>query len=94
MSARTGRPWSRFKARVIRRDHGICHICNRPGADTADHLTPVSKGGDIYDLANAKAAHHDVWPHCNRIRGDRTVEQARADITKVLQAAEASTWSW
>jgi hypothetical protein len=24
---------------VVARDHGICHICGWPGADTAHHLT-------------------------------------------------------
>lgn len=97
MPARTGRPWRRFKARVIRRDRGICHLCGRSGADTADHLIPVGIGGRIYDLSNAAAAHHDVWPHCNRIRGDRDVEVARAEIAELLartNAADHSTWSW
>ena len=81
MPARTGRPWQRKKARVIRRDGGICHLCGHPGADTADHLVPWSQTHDD-SLANLKAAHD--W--CNRIRGDRSIERARADIAAHVAA--------
>jgi len=75
MPARTGRPWQRKKARVIRRDGGICHLCGRPGADTADHLIPWSHTHDD-SMGNLKAAHD----RCNRIRGDRPIHVARAAI--------------
>ena len=94
--SRTGRPWARTVARVLRRDHGICHLCGRPDADTADHLVPYSLGGPPYDLANLAAAHHKVWPHCNRVRGNRPIEQARAEIAELIERSSTtnSSWSW
>lgn len=42
-----------------------CHLCRQTGADTADHLTPRSKGG-LDTLTNLRPAHHG----CNSQRGD------------------------
>lgn len=86
MPKRTGRPWQRIKARVIRRDQGICHICGRPGADTADHLVPVARGGDWYDLANLAAAHR----RCNMSRGARSVGVARTEARR----RQPEGWTW
>jgi 5-methylcytosine-specific restriction endonuclease McrA len=83
---RTGRPWQRKKARVIRRDGGICHLCGHPGADTADHLVPWSQGGTD-EYANLAAAHID----CNRRRGNRPIDVARAEIA-ALTSSEG--WDW
>jgi 5-methylcytosine-specific restriction endonuclease McrA len=89
MPARTGRPWQRIKARVIRRDGGICHLCGQPGADSADHLVPWSQGGTD-DMSNLAAAHHNTPPHCNRKRGDRDIATARAELTSTHDTA----WDW
>lgn len=85
MPARTGRPWQRIKRRIIRRDGGVCHLCGQQGADTADHLVPFSQGGSDAP-ANLKAAHVD----CNRRRGARSVEVARAEIALDRQPG----WEW
>jgi 5-methylcytosine-specific restriction endonuclease McrA len=42
-----------------------CHLCRRPGANTADHMQPRSKGGPD-SLGNLRPAHHV----CNSLRGD------------------------
>lgn len=76
MPKRTGRPWQRRKARIIRRDSGICHICGHDGADSADHIVPVADGGTDAD-ANLAAVHHDTGPRCNRVKGAGTTEDAR-----------------
>lgn len=78
MPQRTGRPWQRRKARIIRRDSGLCHLCGRPGADTADHIVPWEQSHDDSD-ANLKAAHHRP---CNQLRGNRSVIWAQAEIRK------------
>jgi 5-methylcytosine-specific restriction endonuclease McrA len=45
--------------------HGtVCHLCRRPGADTADHLIPRAKGGRNA-LGNLRPAHKA----CNTARG-------------------------
>jgi 5-methylcytosine-specific restriction endonuclease McrA len=73
---RTGRPWQRVKRRVIRRDDGVCWLCGKPGADTADHVIPVSRGGPIYDPLNLRACHIK----CNRVRGNRPPHIAQAEL--------------
>lgn len=45
---------------------GICWICGRPGADTRDHVRPISKGG-TNDPSNLRPAHRS----CNSARGNR-----------------------
>ena len=50
------REWRRLRDRVIRRDHGICAICRKPGADSAHHLIAAADGGPD-ELWNLKAAH-------------------------------------
>lgn len=91
MPARTGRPWQRIKRRVIRRDGGICHLCGEPGADSADHIVPWSISKDD-SMANLAAVHHDVEPKCNRLRGDRSVGTARAEIAASL--SRPAGWDW
>ena len=86
MPKRTGRPWQRRKARIIRRDGGICHLCGQPGADTADHLIPWSHGGTD-EPANLAAAHID----CNRRRGNRPIEVARAELAAT---DPGNGWDW
>lgn len=101
MPSRTGHHWRKVVARVIRRDHGICHLCGQPGADTADHVIPVSKGGALYDLHNLRAAHHNAWPNCNRVRGDRDIATAKAMIAARIARdaatkpeADVTSWAW
>lgn len=93
MPKRTGRPWQRVKARVIRRDGGICHICGGPGADSADHLTPTSMGGRWLDMDNLAAVHHDVEPKCNRVRGNRSIEHANVLLARKAEEP-TSSWDW
>ena len=37
---------------VFNRDHYRCVNCGGPGRLEADHIVPMEKGGDFYDLAN------------------------------------------
>lgn len=48
----------------------VCHLCGRPGATTADHITPRSRGGlDV--IENLRPAHH----RCNSARGARPLAE-------------------
>ena len=54
--------------RLCRAEYGVvCWLCGLPGADSADHVIPVSKGGAVYALANLAPAHRS----CNYARGNR-----------------------
>lgn len=48
----------------------VCWLCGLPGATTADHIIPRSRGGAVYHLANLGPAHK----HCNESRGNRPAE--------------------
>jgi 5-methylcytosine-specific restriction enzyme A len=50
---RLPRDWHARRARVLRRDGRICHVCKLPGADQVDHVKP----GDAHDEANLAAIH-------------------------------------
>lgn len=86
--ARGGRPWRRLVAYVVRRDGGICHLCGRPGADSADHLIPVAEGGTD-DPSNLRAVHHNAGPRCNRVRGTLPVDAVRPWLE-----ADGRDWTW
>jgi 5-methylcytosine-specific restriction endonuclease McrA len=45
----------------------VCWLCGLPGANTADHVIPRSRGGAVYDLNNLGPAHKP----CNESRGNR-----------------------
>lgn len=49
----------------------VCHLCRQPGATTADHLIPRSKGGSDDVETNLRPAHAG----CNSIRRDRSLEE-------------------
>jgi 5-methylcytosine-specific restriction endonuclease McrA len=58
------REYRRTRLEVLDEAGGICHWCGHPGADTADHLLPTSRGGTS-DRDNLVAAHRS----CNSSRG-------------------------
>lgn len=62
--------WRRLRARIMRRDQGICYLCGKPGADTVDHKVPVSQGGTD-DPSNLGAVHDRNAPHCHRAKSAR-----------------------
>lgn len=46
--------WKRTVRRILKRDHGICHVCGKPGADQVDHVN----AGDDHSDANLAAIHY------------------------------------
>jgi 5-methylcytosine-specific restriction endonuclease McrA len=64
---RKGRPWQRIRAQVLAASN-VCHLCGHPGADTVDHVIPLSRRPDLaHDLANLRPAHR----RCNSAKGAR-----------------------
>jgi len=56
--------WNTRRLIVLKRDKGICYLCNGKDADAVDHLVP----GDDHNLNNLKAVHDRVEPHCHRAK--------------------------
>lgn len=53
-----GRPAQRARTYVLNRDHGICHICRHPGANSLDHLVSKLLHPELtWDPTNWAAAH-------------------------------------
>ncbi|MFS0289126.1 HNH endonuclease [Corynebacterium striatum] len=56
MSRWAGRYSQRMTALVLAEYGDVCHLCGRPGATTADHIVPRSRGGND-SLDNLRPAH-------------------------------------
>lgn len=90
----TSTGWGGRRAEAYRRavldEYGdTCWLCLRPGATTADHIVPRSRGGSLYDLANGRPAHGS----CNSRRGNQPVTPALlASFRETVEAV--STWDW
>jgi 5-methylcytosine-specific restriction enzyme A len=74
--------WPKVRLQVLRRDRGICHVCGLPGADTVDHLEPISAAPHLrLDPLNLKAAHRG----CN---------SARARERERREGRSRMPWQW
>lgn len=54
----------------------VCWLCGLPGANSADHVIPISKGGAVFDLLNLGPSHR----RCNYSRGNRDPKGAEQII--------------
>lgn len=81
---------------VCTRDNGICHLCQHPGANSCDHLLPVTTHPDLeWNPDNWRAAHHTgagtprgcptPGCHCpgNTGRGDAPAATIRATVLEL-----------
>lgn len=59
--------WERIRREVLERDDYRCHVCGRQGADTVDHIVPISQGGTDA-MSNLGAVHDRTPPHCHRAK--------------------------
>ena len=71
---RLPKDWHTRRLIILKRDKGICHICQQPGADTIDHITP----GDNHELNNLAPIHDRVQPHCHRYKSSKEGNDAKA----------------
>ena len=53
--ALSGKRWALLRLKVFARDNWRCRKCGRPGRLECDHVTPLHKGGDPWDMANLQA---------------------------------------
>ena len=62
--------WRKVRLNQLRKEP-LCVICKTKGivkfADTCDHITPVSKGGDFW----AESNHQSVCKPCNLSKQDK-----------------------
>ncbi len=71
----SGSEWSALVRLILRRDDYICQACGLAGADTADHIIPVSEGGSRKDPANLQALHQDP---CHRAKTQAEAKRGAA----------------
>lgn len=60
--------WSRVRDVIYTRDGGVCMKCGkkvRRDSFHVDHIVPVARGGDEWDLANLECS----CPECNLRKG-------------------------
>lgn len=55
------------RRRILRRDHWICYVCGKGGANEVDHVIPLSQGGANTD-DNLAAIHANP---CHRAKTQR-----------------------
>lgn len=65
--------WKDKRARILRRDRHICHLCGQPGATEVDHLIP----GDDHRDSNLAAAHPACHARKSGQEGARVRNQPR-----------------
>lgn len=67
--------WTRRRNYILQRDKFICYICNRPGADSVDHVD----GREDHSEKNLKAVHQNVEPFCHRSKTAQEGHQAQRE---------------
>jgi 5-methylcytosine-specific restriction endonuclease McrA len=67
-----GRRIAERNARLFAAKGTTCHLCGGPGADSADHLVPVSLGGPQNPGLDGLAPAHHI---CNKARGAMTLAE-------------------
>lgn len=61
-----GQRYRRARRQVLAQST-VCWLCGHDGADQADHVVPVSRGGAVNDPANLRPAHGtNACPTCGR----------------------------
>jgi 5-methylcytosine-specific restriction endonuclease McrA len=71
---RSSQAWRKIRKQILSGDP-VCYLCSKPGADTVDHVLPLSVYPELaHDLGNLRPAHKS----CNSKKGaGQNVEQVR-----------------
>lgn len=70
---RTSRSFKRMRTRILE-ESNVCWLCGQPGADTVDHIVPLSVAPDLGEVAaNMAPAHRS----CNSRKGARLASSVR-----------------
>lgn len=85
-----GRRFYELTARCLEAKGTICALCGQPGATVADHIVPISRGGDPADLANLQPAHKQ----CNGSRHNKTMAEWYADHPLPTRPALPPSREW
>lgn len=94
---RSGKKWAEARRLMFATQGDVCWICGHRGASDADHMVPVSQGGDPLAQHNLRPAHGwapcaTCGKRCNWARGDGRTAGGRArkqvDSHKRLNTSE------
>ena len=67
---RSSQTWKRMRRQILEASD-VCWLCGKPGADTVDHVLPLSQFPELaHDLGNLRPAHKS----CNSKKGAGTGE--------------------
>ena len=72
-AGRSTRQWKRLRARVLEQSD-ICWLCGQAGADTLDHIVPLSVAPHLAESPDNVAPAHRS---CNSSRGKRLATEVR-----------------
>lgn len=64
----TSSAFKKIRLRVLARDGYTCAYCGQPEANQVDHVVPIARGGDIYDMDNLVAS----CRRCNLAKGTKS----------------------
>ena len=71
--------WYRELKKQILAQNDTCILCGHSGADSIDHIVPVSRGGAERDPSNWAPIHNSPCPYCgrrcNREKGVKLIEE-------------------
>ena len=94
LSDKSGGAWAKIRARILRRDCGLCQPCKRQGRLTlavqVDHIVPVSKGGGDEDvnLQSICLACHD-----DKTRADLGLKSSGACDARGMPQSAGHHWN-
>ena len=83
------RRWARLRVQVFDRDGWRCRTCGGASKLECDHVRPLHRGGDPYELANLQALCRGC--HISKTRGENRKPDPERDAWRRLVAEIAST---